>query len=51
MPSNGIDIEDEVFRDCVNLEEVENFPPTYHVDEEFIDEDTGEKIHFVKDCP
>lgn len=51
LPSYGIDIADEVFCDCVNLEKVENFPPMYHVDEEFIDEDTGEKNHFVKDCP
>ena len=48
LPSYGIDIADEVFCDCVNLEEVENFPPTYHVDEEFIDEDTGEKIILLR---
>lgn len=51
LPANGVRISDYVFCDCVNLEEVENFPPTYHVDEEFIDEETGENVHIIDDLP
>lgn len=51
LPANGVGISDYLFMDCVNLEEIENFPPTYHIDEEFFDEETGENVHIVDDLP
>lgn len=51
LPANGVQIPDYLFHDCANLEEIKNFPPTYHIDEEFFDEETGENVHIVSDHP
>lgn len=51
LPLSGIHILNGVFEDCVNLEELENFPPKFHYDEYIVDEETGENIHFVEDHP
>lgn len=51
LPASGVEISDYVFHDCTNLEEIENFPPKYHIDEEFFDEETGENVHIVVDHP
>lgn len=51
LPRSGVDISNDAFASCINLEELENFPPAFHYDEYFLDEETGEYVHLVEDRP
>lgn len=45
LPADGkMTINGEAFQGCKNLETIENFPPTYHWQEEFVDEETGDTV-------
>lgn len=45
LPENAkLCIGPRVFKDCVNIESLENFPPVYKWIDGFIDEDTGETV-------